>query len=99
MTHNEDKYIEELLAYCKATHDEHYATGEEDRLQTTDILHKLGIAVPFCRGNAIKYLTRYGLKKGRNRKDLFKVLHYVLLMMHFEDIKGKESNDTGHEEV
>ena len=36
------------------------------------------------KANAIKYLCRYGKKDGRNRKDLLKGVHYVILLMNSE---------------
>ena len=41
----------------------------------------------FCQANAIKYLCRYGKKAGRNRKDLLKGIHYIVLLMSSEDKK------------
>jgi hypothetical protein len=43
----------------------------------------LGSAETTCRDTAIKYLARYGKKDGRNRKDLLKAIHYIVLMMHY----------------
>ena len=37
--------------------------------------------------NAIKYLARYGKKNGKNRKDLLKAIHYIVLLMSSEDNK------------
>ena len=39
----------------------------------------------FAESNAIKYLARYGKKNGKNRKDLLKAVHYVILLMSSED--------------
>lgn len=45
----------------------------------------LGDGIPFCRGNIMKYLQRYGRKDGYNRKDIMKALHYCLIMLHVHD--------------
>ena len=38
----------------------------------------------FCRSNILKYASRYD-KKGTARRDLMKILHYAVLLMHFND--------------
>ena len=41
----------------------------------------------FCIGNIMKYAQRYG-KKGSSddaRKDIIKVLHYAIMMLHVHD--------------
>ena len=52
------------------------------------VLRQLGIDKDFCQANAIKYLARYGKKAGKNRKDLLKAIHYIVLLMSSEDKKG-----------
>ena len=49
------------------------------------MLRQLGIDKDFCQANAIKYLCRYGKKDGKNRKDLLKAIHYIVLLMSSED--------------
>jgi len=49
------------------------------------MLRHLGIDKDFCQANAIKYLARYGKKNGKNRKDLLKAIHYIVLLMTSED--------------
>jgi 2',3'-cyclic-nucleotide 2'-phosphodiesterase (5'-nucleotidase family) len=45
-------------------------------------------------GNIMKYAQRYGKKDGKNRKDLFKVLHYAIMAVHNHDLTlgGKDEN-------
>ncbi len=47
--------------------------------------------IPFAEGNAIKYLCRFGKKDGRNRKDLLKAIHYIVLLMNSEDTSAKKT--------
>ena len=57
------------------------------------MLRHLGIDKDFCQSNAIKYLARFGKKNGRNRKDLLKAIHYIVLLLSSEDennVKNKE---------
>ena len=58
--------------------------------QVQDMLRDLNIDKDFCQANAIKYLCRYGKKDGKNRKDLLKAIHYVILLMSSEDKDAKK---------
>ena len=80
--YNEDKILKELTKYIEGTYDEHYA-GQDQPFQIQDVFEHLGIAESFVRGNAIKYLYRFGQKEGKNKKDLLKALHYTILLYHF----------------
>jgi hypothetical protein len=44
-----------------------------------------GHGVGFCVGNIIKYAQRYGKKGGYNRKDLMKIIHYAIFLLHTHD--------------
>jgi hypothetical protein len=44
-----------------------------------------GYAEGFCMGNIQKYWKRYGKKEGKNRKDLLKIIHYAIIMLHVHD--------------
>jgi len=78
---NEDVVAKEVVDYIASTYHAHYA-GKEG-LQTMDYLLSLGLAKDFCRGSAIKYLSRFGKKQGQEKLDLLKVIHYTLLLMSF----------------
>ena len=86
MKYGEDKIVKEIHDYIKSTYSEHYSTTK-DGFQVQDMLRHLGIDKDFCQANAIKYLARYGKKNGKNRKDLLKAIHYVVLLMSSEDNK------------
>ena len=81
MKYNEREALDEIEDYIQSTYGEHYVGKNEFQIQ--DLLHSIDIAVPFCQANAMKYLSRYGKKKGRNRLDLLKAVHYTILLMHF----------------
>ena len=84
--YNEDEIIEEISAYVNNTYDQHYSEGE---VQTLDFIEACGDAKAFCRGNILKYASRYD-KKGTPRKDILKIIHYAMLLLHFSD---KEETD------
>ena len=79
--YNEDKILEEITQYVNNTYDEHYSEGE---VQTLDFIDACGDAKAFCRSNILKYASRYD-KKGTPRKDILKIIHYAMLLLHFHD--------------
>ena len=83
--YNEDKILEEITQYVNNTYDEHYSEGE---VQTLDFIDACGDAKAFCRSNILKYASRYD-KKGTPRKDILKIIHYAMLLLHFSD-KGED---------
>ena len=88
MKYNEDKIIKEISDYIKSTYTEHYSTTK-DGFQVQDMLRHLGIDKDFCQANAIKYLCRYGKKNGKNKMDLYKAVHYIVLLL---DSENNENN-------
>ena len=89
MKYNEIEALMEIENYIRSTYGEHYVGKNEFQIQ--DLLHSIDVAVPFCQGNAMKYLARFGKKKGRNRLDLLMAAHYIILLMHFsEDSQNKD---------
>lgn len=84
MKYNEDKILKEVGDYIKSTYGQHYAQVKEG-VQVQDLLRSVGIDKDFCQANAIKYLARFGKKQGRNRADLLKAMHYIVLLMDSED--------------
>jgi len=83
MKYDEKAILKEIEDYIESTYGQHYVGKNEVQIQ--DLLHSIDIAVPFCQANAIKYLSRYGKKKGHNRLDLIKAVHYIILLLHFSD--------------
>ena len=77
--YNEPHILLEVSKYLESTYGQHYAGNKE--IQTVDFWHSLGSLDTTARDNAIKYLARYGKKGGKNRKDLIKAIHYIILMM------------------
>lgn len=87
----EDEIVQELHEYIAATYGQHYAS---DKIQTTEfIMSQFPDGIDFLRGNALKYLARYGLKEGKQKKDLLKAMHYIVLMMYYDFEKENNSND------
>ena len=81
--YSEDKIIDEIKKYIDSTYGQHYVGNKE--IQTVDFWESLGSLETTARDTAIKYLARYGRKDGRNKKDLLKAVHYIILMMYNHD--------------
>jgi hypothetical protein len=77
---NEGQIMAELEDYLASTYSQHYVGTNE--VQTVDVWEANGSLSTTARDNAIKYLMRYGKKEGKNRKDLLKTMHYIVLMMY-----------------
>jgi hypothetical protein len=85
--YEEDKIIRELLEYVRGTYQQHYSAGD-DKIQTLDLIEACGDGEPFCRSNILKYASRYD-RKGSARRDILKILHYAVLLLHFNDKNAK----------
>ena len=83
--YDEGKILKEIENYLLSTYKGHYV-GDEQKIQTLDLIESIGDAEAFCRSYAIKYLSRFGKKDGKNRKDILKVIHYAILLYHFADL-------------
>ena len=81
--YNEDKILKELNDYIVGTYQQHYSAGD-DKIQTLDLIEACGDGEAFCRSNILKYASRYD-KKGTARRDIIKILHYAVLLLHFND--------------
>jgi|TARA_R110001592_G_scaffold45504_12_gene145477 hypothetical protein len=84
MKYSEEKILQEISQYIEGTYNQHYS-ADKDGFQVQDMLRHLNIDKDFCQANAIKYLCRYGKKDGKNRKDLMKAIHYIVLLLSSED--------------
>lgn len=87
--YDEDKTLAELAKYIDATYEQHYS---RDKFQATEFIIDGGHGEGFCIGNIMKYAQRYGKKDGRNRKDLLKILHYAIIMMHVHNRYEKQNS-------
>jgi len=81
--YSEEEIVKELLEYIRGTYRQHYSAGS-DKIQTLDLIEACGDGEAFCRSNILKYASRYD-KKGTARRDILKILHYAVLLMHFND--------------
>lgn len=82
--YNEEAILKEIYDYVMSTYQGHYVGKSE--IQTVDIWNTLGSAETTCRDTAIKYLMRFGKKDGKNKKDLLKAVHYIVLLMYYSGV-------------
>lgn len=84
---NEGNIISEFKNYVDSTYGAHYAGS--NGVQVTDIWEAQGIAKASYMSNISKYAFRFGRKDGENKKDVFKIMHYCVLLLN-ELTKGKK---------
>ena len=96
--YHEAEIIQEIEDYVSSTYNGHYTgTKHEFRnVQTIDLMASRDLASDFCQSNILKYGSRYGSKEGKNKKDLLKVIHYAMLLLHFDEHYGKPSMTSGN---
>ena len=86
--YEEDLTMKEVRDYLSSTYQAHY-TSKESKTQTLDLIESIGDAEPFCRSNAIKYLSRFGKKNGKSKQDILKAIHYCVLLYHFSGLHNE----------
>lgn len=89
--YNESETLKDITAYVNKTYGEHYS---QNKFQATEFIIDSGHGEGFCIGNMLKYTQRYG-RKGEPtewRKDLMKVIHYAIMMLHVHDEQHKKKD-------
>ena len=86
--YEEDLTMKEVREYLSETYRSHYVS-KESKTQTLDLVEAIGDAEPFCRSNAIKYLSRFGKKNGKSKGDILKAIHYCILLYHFSGLHNE----------
>ena len=96
--YHENEILKDVEEYVSRTYNGHYTgTKHEYRnVQTIDLMASRDLASDFCQANILKYGSRYGSKDGKNKKDLLKVIHYAMLLLHFDEHYGKPSMTSGN---
>ena len=96
--YHEDEILKDIQEYVSRTYQGHYTGTKHEfrKVQTIDLMAARDIAAQFCQANILKYGSRYGSKDGRNKKDLLKVIHYAMLLAHFDGHYGEPSMPSGN---
>jgi hypothetical protein len=92
--YNEDKILKDIQDYVTSTYGSHYCGHQQEYqgVQTIDLMAAKELASDFCQANIIKYGSRYGDKDGRSKRDLMKVIHYAMLLLHFDGHYSRKDN-------
>ena len=73
--------FEEVQRYIRIKRTDLSYYGDKD-VQVIDLLKSTGDVNAFCRGNAIKYIARWGVKtEETNVEDLYKAIHYIMILL------------------
>ena len=96
--YHEEEILKDIEEYVSSTYQGHYTGSKHEfrKVQTIDLMAARDIASNFCQANILKYGSRYGSKDGRNQKDLMKVIHYAMLLLHFDGHYGEPSMPSGN---
>ena len=96
--YHEKEILKDIEEYVSRTYQGHYTgkSHEYRNVQTLDLMAAKELASGFCQANILKYGSRYGNKDGKNKKDLMKVIHYAMLLLHFDEHYGTPSMPSGN---
>ena len=96
--YHEEEILKDIEEYVSLTYQGHYTgkSHEYRNVQTIDLMASRDLAPHFCQANILKYGSRYGSKDGKNKKDLMKVIHYAMLLLHFDNHYGEPSMPSGN---
>ena len=96
--YHEDEILKDIQEYVSRTYQGHYTGTKQEfrKVQTIDLMAARDIAPQFCQANILKYGSRYGSKDGKNKTDLLKVIHYAMLLLHFDGHYGEPSMPSGN---
>ena len=96
--YHEEEILNDIREYVSGTYQGHYTgkSHEYRNVQTIDLMASKELAAAFCQANILKYGSRYGNKDGKNTKDLMKVIHYAMLLLHFDGHYGTPSMSNGN---
>jgi len=85
--YNEDQIIAEFKSYIDKTYGEHY---KKKKMECFDAWIARGTLSSTAIDTAEKYLWRYGAKQGKNKADLLKAMHYILLVIYADHYNNKK---------
>ena len=96
--YHEEEILKDIEEYVSGTYQGHYTGNSHEfrKVQTIDLMASKDLASSFCQANILKYGSRYGNKDGNNKKDLMKVIHYAMLLLHFDGHYSKPSMTSGN---
>jgi hypothetical protein len=85
--YQEDKVLQWLTEYVESTYSKHY----KGDIQPTEMIFSANHGEGFCIGNIIKYASRWGKKNGKNIDDLYKVIHYAIILIGMTEAEREKT--------
>lgn len=79
--YSEEAFINVLKEHVDRTYTSHYS----GQIQPIEFIMSNAQTLDYLKGNAVKYIYRYGKKNGNNPEDLMKACHFIMMMMHYGD--------------
>ena len=76
---NEGEFLKKIEKYIDSTYVAHYTN--QNGMQLLEFFDDEKIKA-FCQLSASKYILRFGRKNGKDIKDLYKSIHYMLILMY-----------------
>lgn len=83
---SEEKLLKDFYEYICSTYDQHYIGRNGQLLEEYD--KGSPDAEGFCLVSARKYLKRFGKKENKNKLDIMKAMHFLLLLQYFLNDEG-----------
>lgn len=84
------EFLSELNNYLTEMQMSYYSKKDNagNDYDALDIIDGVTNVKSFLIGNVIKYISRYGKKKGNNREDLLKAIHYIIYLAFYVEKKN-----------
>lgn len=79
--YNEADFIRMLQLHVNKTYGAHYS----GTIQPVEFIMSNSSTLDYLKGNAVKYLYRYGKKNGSDVNDLYKACHFIMMMAKYTD--------------
>ncbi len=83
---DEENILKEALDHINSTYGQHYS----GQTQPTELIIDSGHGIGFTVGNIIKYAARLGKKDGWNKKDVYKIIHYAVILANIMNTRNSE---------
>ena len=83
--YKEDEVLAAVQTQIDGTYSEHYQI--EEGLQLFDVWIADGTASTTFKNLTEKYLWRYGRKDGKNKRDILKAIHYLMMLLYVDHLK------------
>jgi hypothetical protein len=84
--YDEENFVKDLMEHVNSTYVDHYSGN----IQPVEFIMSNAETLDYLKGNIIKYVHRYGKKEGYNKKDLYKAIHFIMMMAMYADKVSKK---------